>query len=721
VTKGLPDFTLPVSIRAQEIASLAVDIVAQTLANLKVDINAQTLSELKIRIVGSDVTLDVNVTNAQLNVNITGSSVTLNVSITSPLSSEGYLQTSIEKSIQLDVNIAASSVTLDVNIAASAVTLNVSITSPLSTEGYLQTSIEKSIQLDVNIAASSVTLDVNIAASSVTLNVSISSPLSSEGYLQTSIEKSIQLDVNIAASSVTLDVNIAASSVTLNVSISSPLSSEGYLQTSIEKSIQLDVNIAAQAVTLDVNIAASAVTLDVNIASQAVTLNVNIESSTPLTAAPPKSALALDGDNDYVRLPVISVNEFTVEALLFYRDGEPSGDYGGIVANLNGATNTNRVLIRRDKVLVQLKIGGTTYNHALARTPGYYVNKRVHIVATYDGSYVRIYEDGVKAYEGAQTGTLDSGTTDTFVGWGSTDPDYYHLKGVLMYVRIYSRALSDDEVEHNYNNPNMPVTDGLIVWLNFDEGAGTIAYDKSGNGNDGTIYGARWVSETGELPATLNINIVASQITLDVNIKSQEVTLNVNIASSAVTLDVNIASSAVTLDINIAAQEVNVKIVTPSGIPAYTGNAKTGVTLWRNLYVDASTTVTAVSITGRGRVEAIALKFDGSDEGVNTWFGSARITIKVDGSTIIDRALPYEIDILNGLIGEEKRLGTSIVDTGARNPKGGAVWLTSDQYRCAIFMAFPIEFTSSFELIIENTHTANGFYVSGVVAYGVYP
>lgn len=36
--------------------------------------------------------------------------------------------------------------------------------------------------------------------------------------------------------------------------------------------------------------------------------------------------------------------------------------------------------------------------------------------------------------------------------------------------------------------------DGLIAYWSFDEGSGDIAYDGSGHGNDGTIYGASWTS-----------------------------------------------------------------------------------------------------------------------------------------------------------------------------------------------------------------------------------
>jgi len=41
-----------------------------------------------------------------------------------------------------------------------------------------------------------------------------------------------------------------------------------------------------------------------------------------------------------------------------------------------------------------------------------------------------------------------------------------------------------------------PVIDqsSLVLWLKFNEGNGTTAYDSSGNGNNGTIYGATWTT-----------------------------------------------------------------------------------------------------------------------------------------------------------------------------------------------------------------------------------
>lgn len=47
--------------------------------------------------------------------------------------------------------------------------------------------------------------------------------------------------------------------------------------------------------------------------------------------------------------------------------------------------------------------------------------------------------------------------------------------------------------QSSYNPISLSLTDGLVGFWTFDEGDGGIAHDYSGNGNDGTLYGAMWV------------------------------------------------------------------------------------------------------------------------------------------------------------------------------------------------------------------------------------
>jgi len=47
----------------------------------------------------------------------------------------------------------------------------------------------------------------------------------------------------------------------------------------------------------------------------------------------------------------------------------------------------------------------------------------------------------------------------------------------------------------NFQQPNLTdlkSEEGLTAYWKFDEGVGDVAYDSSGNGNHGTIYGASW-------------------------------------------------------------------------------------------------------------------------------------------------------------------------------------------------------------------------------------
>ncbi len=72
----------------------------------------------------------------------------------------------------------------------------------------------------------------------------------------------------------------------------------------------------------------------------------------------------------------------------------------------------------------------------------------------------------------------------------------FRLDGFLDDVRIYNRALSSGEIARLYSSGQATrktvSNQGLVGYWSFDEGAGTVAGDSSGNGNNGTIIGATW-------------------------------------------------------------------------------------------------------------------------------------------------------------------------------------------------------------------------------------
>jgi hypothetical protein len=76
------------------------------------------------------------------------------------------------------------------------------------------------------------------------------------------------------------------------------------------------------------------------------------------------------------------------------------------------------------------------------------------------------------------------------------------MNGQLSNIKVFSGAFTAAQVADLYLNPEKIVPDGvassaLKLWLPMMEGAGTTAYDGSGNSNHGTINGATWVSGIG--------------------------------------------------------------------------------------------------------------------------------------------------------------------------------------------------------------------------------
>jgi len=115
-----------------------------------------------------------------------------------------------------------------------------------------------------------------------------------------------------------------------------------------------------------------------------------------------------------------------------------------------------------------------------------------HVVVTFDKSTlrVRIYINGTLVNDGIwdyQYTILDYPYSGFYLG--SDFITYGRTVVAFAYVRIYSRALTEQEVQHNYRNPNSPVTDGLEVWLSWDSFRGNVWLDKSGKGRHANVHG----------------------------------------------------------------------------------------------------------------------------------------------------------------------------------------------------------------------------------------
>jgi hypothetical protein len=106
------------------------------------------------------------------------------------------------------------------------------------------------------------------------------------------------------------------------------------------------------------------------------------------------------------------------------------------------------------------------------------------VVGSFDGSAMKLYDNG-SLIESVTTSIIPRPNNRNRV-IGSYQGSVHFWVGSIDEVRVYNRAISDDEVRMLYNQKKP------ILEMKFDEGSGTVAYDESFNNNDGTITGATW-------------------------------------------------------------------------------------------------------------------------------------------------------------------------------------------------------------------------------------
>jgi len=116
------------------------------------------------------------------------------------------------------------------------------------------------------------------------------------------------------------------------------------------------------------------------------------------------------------------------------------------------------------------------------------------VVRDVDTGLCRMYVNGVKIHEESLgVYTLDRVTNVSvqnvlFYAW--------YGKGLLRDLRMYRKALTDDEVSALYRlGENKSLSDGLVLDMPLNEGSGSTVYDKSKYSNNGAISGATWTED----------------------------------------------------------------------------------------------------------------------------------------------------------------------------------------------------------------------------------
>ena len=180
-----------------------------------------------------------------------------------------------------------------------------------------------------------------------------------------------------------------------------------------------------------------------------------------------------------------------------------------------------------------------TFGGAFAGTKS--IRSNINVISSLGLSSVSVYVNGVQSSsvplnQWSRVVVNFASVTPSQLKFGFAFNSYGDIQ--LSDVQLYNENLTTDDIAYDYANPQNLVTDrsgtsiglsNLKGYWHLSEGAGSIAYDSSGEGNDGTISGATYEPAQPRIPQLGMMNFsngaVATGVTLipDPNNISQDI------------------------------------------------------------------------------------------------------------------------------------------------------------------------------------------------------
>ena len=213
-------------------------------------------------------------------------------------------------------------------------------------------------------------------------------------------------------------------------------------------------------------------------------------------AQPPEKAAALrfEGENQYVQAKVKphAAWPLTIEAWVRAETAPPLGEEDGYVwrlaRNLDFKLETERLegtVAPYWECVVQQEQGDAL----LQPVQQVELGRWMHVAVVYTGDRMRFFQDGLPLGEVETDGKLQY-PNDHRLQLGGRD-GHNALGGAMRGLRVSTVARYDGPFEPTIRfDPDAHT----LVLYRFDEESGDVLHDASGNGHDGQIVGATWVS-----------------------------------------------------------------------------------------------------------------------------------------------------------------------------------------------------------------------------------
>jgi len=261
---------------------------------------------------------------------------------------------------------------------------------------------------------------------------------------------------------------------------------------------------------------------------------------TPPTPPAANNALHFNGNTDYVQCPAVNPATFTMEAWVY--PTQLNRDQA-IISTLSTNENTGMELhlAADDKPLVTIRDAGGWLD--VKATSAIALNTWAHLAATYDGSDVKLYVNGVEAATTAAA-SYAPGDRNLYIA-RRPEGEETRFNGRIDEVRIWNTARTQTDIAAAKDNPLAGTESNLLAYYNFNQGTATgsnsgitTLTDATTNSNNGTLNGfaltgstSNWVEgfEVSGAPASY-LSATPTTLTLGAaNGSSGSVTVSANV------------------------------------------------------------------------------------------------------------------------------------------------------------------------------------------------
>ena len=221
----------------------------------------------------------------------------------------------------------------------------------------------------------------------------------------------------------------------------------------------------------------------------------------PVSSVGSGCALEFDGVSNYVRVPdgpIWDFQSFTVEAWInnYHLIGNTQER---IINHQQNANISWGLELFGDNYAsdpgennLTFHIGnGSTWINCVVNSVPILLNTWYHVAGVYDyvSNTMYVYINGilVQTCLGPAGGRYIGINAAVDIGKSSQSNDFFFY-GQIDEVRVWNRVLTETEIREMMCKKLTGTEPGLVGYWDFNDCGGTTALDRSGNGNDGTLY-----------------------------------------------------------------------------------------------------------------------------------------------------------------------------------------------------------------------------------------